>query len=228
MSRPPSPTTPTGRPAPAIGVGDRGLGRRHRLPRQPALRRRDRAPARRRDGDQPDEPRALARARRQAGRASTSPRWRWTRCRASPGRSRSTCSARWRTSPATARSSRRRTCSAASSPARSRPPARCRRPRCSSRASASPGSRPSARPSSLGAIVRATDPRPEVADQVQVDWAGSTWRSSRPRSRSAPRATPRRWATTTRRARRSSTPSRPRTSTSSSPRRSSPAGRRRA
>ena len=38
-------------------------------------------------------------------------------------------------------------------------------------------------------------------------WAGSTCRSPRRRSRSAPPATPRRWARTTRRARRSSTPS---------------------
>ena len=57
----------------------------------------------------------------------------------------------------------------------------------------------------LGAIVRATDPRPEVADQVS-SLGGEYVSIVAARSRSAPPATPRRWARTTRRARRSSTP----------------------
>ncbi len=55
---------------------------------------------------------------------------------------------------------------------------------------------------SLGAIVRATDPRPEVADQVK-SLAESTFRSNRRRPKCRPPATPRRWTTTTRPVRRS-------------------------
>ena len=70
---------------------------------------------------------------------------------------------------------------------------------------------------SLGAIVRATDPRPEVADQVRslggeflaVEVAEAAGQQRR--------ATPRRRPRTTTAAPRRSTPSRPRTSTSSSP-----------
>ena len=50
---------------------------------------------------------------------------------------------------------------------RSPPRARCRRPRSSSSAPASRASPRSAPPSGLGAIVRANDTRPEVADQVK-------------------------------------------------------------
>ena len=72
---------------------------------------------------------------------------------------------------------------------------------------------------SLGAIVKATDPRPEVADQVKS--LGGEYVSVDPtrpaRMRSRPPATPRRWATTTRPASPRCTPSWPPTSTSSSP-----------
>ena len=51
--------------------------------------------------------------------------------------------------------------------------------------------------SSLGAIVRATDPRPEVADQVRSLGGEYLAGRGRARSRSAPTATPRRCARTT-------------------------------
>ncbi len=57
--------------------------------------------------------------------------------------------------------------SAASSTARSPPPARSRRPRCSSPAPASPVLRRIGTAAGLGAIVRANDTRAEVADQVK-------------------------------------------------------------
>ena len=79
----------------------------------------------------------------------------------------------------------------------------------------------------LGAIVRATDPRPEVADQVKSLGGEYLPVDVEPEVR-APTATPRRRARTTTAAQPSSTPSRPPTSTSSSPRRSSRAGRHRA
>ncbi len=60
---------------------------------------------------------------------------------------------------------------------------------------------------SMGAIVRATDPRPEVADQVK-SLGGEYLAVDEPRSRGLRRpATPRRCPTTTTRARRSCTPS---------------------
>ena len=66
------------------------------------------------------------------------------------------------------------------------------------RAPAWPGWRRSARPGQLGAIVRATDPRPEVADQVR-SLGGEYLSIESPRGRGQqPPATPRRWATTTR------------------------------
>ena len=46
---------------------------------------------------------------------------------------------------------------------------------------------------SLGAIVRATDPRPEVADQVEVAGRGVPVDRVAARWRSSPPATPRRW-----------------------------------
>ena len=70
---------------------------------------------------------------------------------------------------------------------------------------------------SLGAIVRATDPRPEVADQVSR-WAGSTWPSTSSRGRGQRHRLRQGDGRGLQGARRpSSTPSRPRTSTSSSP-----------
>ena len=70
---------------------------------------------------------------------------------------------------------------------------------------------------SLGAIVRATDPRPEVADQVK-SLGGEYLSIESPEVEvSAPRATRRRWGMTTRSARRSCTPSRAPMWTSSSP-----------
>ena len=70
--------------------------------------------------------------------------------------------------------------------------------------------------SSLGAIVRATDSRPEVAEQVRS--LGGEYVAVRPASRrSAPTATPGRWARTSTAAPPRCTPSRPPTSTSSSP-----------
>ena len=50
---------------------------------------------------------------------------------------------------------------------------------------------------SLGAIVRATDPRPEVAEQVESMGGEYLSIAVAPRRRSAPTATPRRWARTT-------------------------------
>nr|GLK34395.1 hypothetical protein GCM10017611_12420 [Rhodococcus wratislaviensis] len=68
---------------------------------------------------------------------------------------------------------------------------------------------------SLGAVVRATDPRPEVADQVSR-WAANIW-LSRSLRRRAPTATRRRRRRSTTDAHRNFTPSRPQTSTSWSP-----------
>ncbi len=69
--------------------------------------------------------------------------------------------------------------------------------------------------SSLGAIVRATDPRPEVADQVKS--IGGEYLAVDVESRRCrPTATPRRRARRTTGAPPRSTPSRPPTSTSSS------------
>ena len=78
-----------------------------------------------------------------------------------------TCCPRWPTSRVTGRWSRPRTCSAGSSPARSPRRARSRRRRCWWSAPESRGWPRSVPPGSMGAIVRATDPRPEVADQVR-------------------------------------------------------------
>ena len=81
---------------------------------------------------------------------------------------------------------------------------------------------------SLGAIVRATDARVEVAEQVE-SMGAEFLAVQMPRSRPTPpraTATPRRWARTSTAGPRSCMPSRPRTSTSSSRRRSSPGARR--
>ena len=117
--------------------------------------------------------------------------------------------------------------SAASSPARSRPRARCRRPRSSSSAPASRVSPRSARPSGLGAIVRANDTRPEVADQVKSlggEFVAGRLRGGRHRRRRLRQGDERRLPEGAARGVRAS---RRRTSTSSSPPRSSRASRRR-
>ena len=69
---------------------------------------------------------------------------------------------------------------------------------------------------SLGAIVRATDPAPrsQIRSNLLV---ANTFRSNHPKQRYRPPATPRKWTTTTRSVRHSSTPIRQVTSTSSSP-----------
>ena len=92
---------------------------------------------------------------------------RWTACRASRARRSSTRSRRWRTSAAIARSSRRRTRSAASSPgpitaAGKVPPAKVFVIGAGVAGLAAIGTA-----SGLGAIVRANDTRPEVADQIK-------------------------------------------------------------
>ena len=102
-----------------------------------------------------------------ARRRPASPRWRWTPCRGSPARSRWTCCPRWRTSPATAPSSRPRTRSAASSPARSPRPARSPPAKVFVVGAGVAGLAALGAAGSMGAIVRAFDVRPEVAEQVE-------------------------------------------------------------
>ena len=81
----------------------RRSGRRRRPEGQRPDRRRDRAPAGRADAGQPAGAGAEPRPASRRWPRAASPRWRWTRCRASRARSRSTCCRRWPTSPATAR-----------------------------------------------------------------------------------------------------------------------------
>ena len=71
--------------------------------------------------------------------------------------------------------------------------------------------------SSLGAIVRATDVRPEVAEQVALAGRGVRGGAGRRGGGQLPTATPARWARTSTAAPRRCTPSRRPTSTSSSP-----------
>ena len=75
--------------------------------------------------------------------------------------------ARWPTSPATARSSRRATTSAASSPARSPPPARCRPAKVLVIGAGVAGLAAIGTAAALGAITYAFDVRPEVAEQIE-------------------------------------------------------------
>ena len=81
--------------------------------------------------------------------------------------------------------------SGGSSPVRSPPPARCRRPASSSSAPVSPAWPRSVPPGSMGAIVRAFDVRPEVAEQVESMGAQFVTVDDGAR-RSPPTATPRR------------------------------------
>ena len=81
--------------------------------------------------------------------------------------------------------------SAASSPARSPRPARCRRPRCSSIGAGVAGLAAIGTAVGLGAIVRAFDTRAEVADQVEVAGRRVRRRSTTRRKAPAAAATPR-------------------------------------
>ena len=144
-----------------------GLGGRRGAQGERAERRRDRRPARRRDPDQPDLPRAETRSSSSSWPPARSPCWPWMRCRASPGPSRWTCCRRWPTSRATAPSSRPRTSfgrffTGQVTAAGKVPPAKVLVVGAGVAGLAAIGAA-----GSLGAIVRATDPRPEVADQVK-------------------------------------------------------------
>ena len=161
------------------GLPGRGVRRGRRDDRRPvAGRRRVRvnAPSEdelarlqaRRDADRAAGARAEPGPGRGPGRAGRSRRWRWTRCRGSPGRSRWTCCRSManiaglprggrggaRVRPVLHRPGDRGGQGAAGEGAGGR--CRCRRAGRDRRGG-----------QSLGAIVRATDPRPEVADQVQ-------------------------------------------------------------
>ncbi len=138
-----SPTRPTSRPAPRIGDA---TARRHRLRRQRAATGAARRAARGRDADQPARPGAGPRPGRRPRAGVRSRRWRWTPCRASRARSRSTCCrsmaniAGYRAVIEAAHIFGR------FFTGRSPPRARSRRPRCSSPAPASRASRRSAPP----------------------------------------------------------------------------------